>query len=75
MISWMLEVDDVACPVGAMKKSDCSDGLRIREGRENKGSGVLTDKRTRGSTMQTAQGCVVSTCQPVHAHALVTTRS
>jgi hypothetical protein len=42
MISCKLEVEDVACPVDDMKKSDCSRSFVQRgwaEGRENKASG------------------------------------
>jgi hypothetical protein len=41
MINWKLDVEDIACPVDDMKKSDCSRSFVLRgwtEGRESKGS-------------------------------------
>jgi hypothetical protein len=39
MISWMFEVEGVACPVDDMKESGSLVQRRWTEGRENKGSG------------------------------------
>ncbi|KAH9984510.1 hypothetical protein BJV77DRAFT_1037215 [Russula vinacea] len=63
MISWMLEVDDVACPVGAMKKSTGSGYELMRE--------LLVEGPRCSADGKAVLSAHVS---PVHAHALVTTR-